>query len=540
MKAALYTRVSSQEQKLGTSLDEQRADLEGWASYKGYDYQLYSDEGKTGTTGDREALQRLMSDAKAKRIDVVVVRKIDRFFRNSRLLLNYIEDLRQLGIKFVSTEEGFDTNTPMGNFALQMMSSVAELERNMIVERTREGRYARYRQGRWACGQPLYGYQYNHETGKLEIKENEAQIVRRIFNLYVFDRLGVGRIARKLNEENVLPRGADTKHKARQWYAGATRDLISHPGYKGEHPLKIDLPAIVEPKLWEMAQQRRKDNRRLHNRNGSPWLLQGMVKCGLCGHSLACSWAHNTRRVYSCRGRLQLENVSNGDKCSLNPIDAEWLENAVWEKVNEALSCPSSLIIALEDSISKLKARAEQLERSIKPIDCQLSEIRQKKERLAENWVTGALGKDRLNELKDKLDSEEKRLSGIRQEIDPAQISELEDARTWLTFWEKRRKELDLRLNLIPEGVSNEEEQQSAQAYKVAEVLLGMADIEDYSLRDEVGSPTSKRQLLDYLQCLIVPYSDRIEIKAFLPINHIDYEQDYSSVYTIARCRRSG
>ena len=87
MRAAIYTRVSTEEQRLGTSLESQERDLKRWAEYEQYPYVLYTDDGKSGTTDDREGLQRLFADAKAKRFEVVAVTKLDRFFRNLRLLL---------------------------------------------------------------------------------------------------------------------------------------------------------------------------------------------------------------------------------------------------------------------------------------------------------------------------------------------------------------------------------------------------------------------------------------------------------------------
>ncbi|HEY41530.1 MAG TPA: recombinase family protein [Dehalococcoidia bacterium] len=523
-KAALYARVSSQEQVLGTSMDSQRAELERWAEYKGYQQTLYLDEGLTGTTDKRKGLQSLITDAKAHRFEVVAVTKLDRFFRKLRPMLDYIHQLDELGIEFVSVGEGFDTSTNHGRFSLQMMGVIAEFERNRIVERTKEGRHATYRKGRWAAGNPLYGYHYNPDTKELEIKEDEATVVRRIFNSYVYDRLGVGRIARNLNEDGIKPRSHETKRRARQWYAGAVRDTISHTGYKGEHPLGIRMPAIIEPALWQLAQERRKDNRKLHRREGSPWLLQGLVKCGLCGHALACNWSHSTRRIYSCRGRLQLSKVIH-DKCSLKPLDAEWLEEAVWDKVTDALSNPTSLMLALDDYISKLTEKSAELEKAIRPIEAELAEIAEKKRRLAEDWVVGSLPKDKANAIKANLDIEEIRLKSIKDEIDPAQLEELETTRYWLQFWAGRRHDLDLRLNLI---MGNQTEK--GQAAEVAKVITGMADIEDASLRDEVGSPATKRQLLDYLQCAVIPYPDRIEIKAFLPVNNIEL-QEYNPSY---------
>ena len=184
---------------------------------------------------------------------------------------------------------------------------------------------------------------------------------------------------------------------------------------------------------------------------------------------------------------------------------------------------------ALDEYIDKLGSRVDELETIIKPIEMQLSQIREKKAKLAEEWVSGALGQEKIDQMKAELDAEEMRLAGIRQEIDPIQIKELEDTKTWLSFWEKRKRELDLRLSFVPDGAPDETAQQYNQASKVAEVLLGMAGIDDDALRDEVGSPTTKRQLLDYLQMTVIPFEDRIELKAAIPVGEI-VKQEYSSI----------
>ncbi len=524
MKTALYVRVSTEEQLQGTSLQDQINQLKRKAEYEGWDYQIYKDEGISGTTADREGFKRLMLDARAKRFEVVAVTKLDRFMRKLRLLLEYIHQLDQAGVTFVSVGEGFDTSNYNGMFSLHMMGVIAEWERERIIDRVTRGRHARYAEGKWGPGQPLYGYRYNRTSKKLEIREDQARVVKRIYNLFVYDRLGLQRIARLLNKERVKPR-----HQARQWYAGAIRDMVRHSGYKGEHPQGVEIPSIVEPPLWQMAQQRRTDNKSLHRRDGSPWLLQGLVKCGVCGRHVSCGRSHNARRVYTCRGRLQLSNADNKHKCSLKPLDAKWLESAIWDKVTDAFSNPTSLITALDDYIGKLQSRKEQLESELKPIDTQLNETKDKLKRLALDWVVRALGPEIVKEEGEKYEADIARLTAIRGEIDPAQLEELELTKNWLKYWEVTRKQLDLRLSFIFDNEPDEAQQQKYHASEVAKIVLGFASLDEPNARDVIGSPTSQRQLLDYLQCTIVPYSDRIDIKALFPISNIDYDHKYDS-----------
>ncbi len=129
----------------------------------------------------------------------------------------------------------------------------------------------------------------------------------------------------------------------------------------------------------------------------------------------------------------------------------------------------------------------------------------------------------------EKYEADIARLTAIRGEIDPAQLEELELTKNWLKYWEVTRKQLDLRLSFIFDNEPDEAQQQKYHASEVAKIVLGFASLDEPNARDVIGSPTSQRQLLDYLQCTIVPYSDRIDIKALFPISNIDYDHKYDS-----------
>jgi len=522
MKVAFYGRVSTQEQVEGTSLESQLSEFRRWAGYHNHEVTgEYLDEGKSGTSADgRDGLRQAMGDARAGCFEAVVVTKLDRFFRNLRVLLNYIDELHQGKVKFISIGENLDTSTLMGRFTLQILGVIAEWERERIIERTKSGRYARYQQHKWGPGQPLYGYTYNRDTGKLEIREDEAVVVRRIFHLYVFGRLGFEQIARLLNSEGVKPR----QHAVR-WHSAAIKDVIKHPGYKGEHPLGIDCPTIIDPPTWDMAQRRRKDNLRLHRRKGSPWLLQGLIKCTLCGHLLACKRFHG-RRVYSCYGRIRGTRVNDDSKCTLPNIDAEWLEGQISERIAEALSTPQNIQKAIDDTMAKLSARKSQLEAAIQPVEQKLEQVRGKLAKLAEDWVTKRLDREKVSKLREELEGKEQQLAQVRAEIDPRQLEELERTSQWLSIWQgidKQHKEGNAPGSWPLAFVRT---QPGRQGYKVMD---DWGDAEDIC-----GAPTNERALLDYLQAEVWAYRDRVQVKALMPMRDIAQgcDPDYRSAHS--------
>jgi site-specific DNA recombinase len=537
MKCAIYARVSTEEQVNGTSLDNQIATLENWAKIKGVViYRNYIDKGVSGTTDKREEFQKMMIDAKATRFDIVAVSKMDRFMRNTRLFFDYIDDLRKGGVTFVSVDESLDTSTPTGLFTLQILGTIAQWERDRILERTKAGRVARLTQGKWPAGNALYGYKYNSETKFLEIDADTAAVVKRIFNLYIFDRFGYEKIARLLNKDGIKPKRKD----AQQWNSSAVQAIINHPAYKGEHHTGAKVPAIVELEIWNLGQQRRKSNPHLHNRTNSPWLLQSLIKCGLCGHVLSCSFSHGKqRRVYSCRGRLQQANTDNSDKCTLPILDAEWLEQKVTESIKEAFADPRSLLSSIDVTIEKLTSKKSVLEKSVYPVQDKLKILYEKKRKLSNQYVQEDLTDAEFSTMREKINDEIERAENIGSNNNPDEIKELERTRTWLEFWTKNKAVLSHRINLLLEGTDDGQLQDRTQLIQKFFLDLVGADNSELTNMYGIGSPTSTRQLLEYLNTSIVAFPDRIEINGLIPVKDIAY-QDYNAVYRIARCRRSG
>ena len=146
-RAALYMRVSTKGH--GQTTETQAVALGEYAGHRGFDIvEEYRDEGISGSKDSRPALDKLMKDARARRFDVVIVARFDRFARSVSHLLRALDEFSHLGIDFVSLSESIDTGTPMGKMIFTVLGAVAELERNLIRERVAMGISRARKQGK--------------------------------------------------------------------------------------------------------------------------------------------------------------------------------------------------------------------------------------------------------------------------------------------------------------------------------------------------------------------------------------------------------
>jgi len=172
MKIVLYTRVSTCEQKV----DMQLSDLRRYSKQRGFDvYKEYSDEGISGTKDRRPALDELMEDARKRKFDAVLCWRFDRFARSTKHLITSLEEFRHLGIEFISYQENIDTSSPLGKAIFTIVSAIAELERNIIIERVKAG-IRRAKENGKRLGRPK----------RLNLNVEELQkIVRREYERYL-------------------------------------------------------------------------------------------------------------------------------------------------------------------------------------------------------------------------------------------------------------------------------------------------------------------------------------------------------------------
>ena len=178
MKIAIYTRVSTQDQ----SVDMQITDLRRYCDQRSLEvYKEYSDQGISGVKDRRPALDELMSDAKKKKFDAVLCWRFDRFARSTKHLITALEEFRHLGIDFISYQENIDTSYPLGKAMFAIVSAIAELERNILLERVRAG-LRRARENGAILGRPRRLDLNVKELRKMRDKEKLSlrQIAKRV------------------------------------------------------------------------------------------------------------------------------------------------------------------------------------------------------------------------------------------------------------------------------------------------------------------------------------------------------------------------
>ena len=289
IRCAIYTRKSSEEglEQSYNSLDAQRDACaayilsqagEGWALLP----QTYDDGGFSGGTLERPALQRRLGEIEARRVDVVVVYKVDRLTRALADFARIVEILDQNGASFVSVTQAFNTTTSMGRLTLNVLLSFAQFEREVTGERIRDKIAASKKLGLWMGGIVPLGYRAAGRT--LEIVEAEAATVRRIFRRY--EELGsVHRLRDELAEAGIVSkRRSDRAGRViggKPYDRGALYHLLRNPLYCGDirhkgvsHPGQH--PAIITRETFDAVQKRlddargSSDRRRGSNPGGNP------------------------------------------------------------------------------------------------------------------------------------------------------------------------------------------------------------------------------------------------------------------------------
>ena len=383
---AAYLRVSSRVQRDRETIASQREAVLAHAGGRGWTVpgeRVFADDGFSGATLDRPALEALRDAVAGGEVETVVVLSADRLSRNFAHQMLLQEEFARQGARIVFVQQPDDA-TPQGMLLRQMLSAISEYERTQIAERSRRGKIHRARQGSLnMISRPPYGYRLIRKTeasgARLEIDEAEATVVRRIYDLYVREGLKMHGVSRRLDAEGIRPRHAERwptatvavilrneayvgraaylktvgtgkparRNRTGRRKAGAVRRLTGRAVRPREEWIELPVPAIVEETVFARAQRRRAENRRFSPRKtADPTLLQGLCVCAECGYTIGRNSGNSGKgsygkriHYYRCHG-IDSWRRPQGAVCDNPPVRADELDAAVWREVLALLENP--------------------------------------------------------------------------------------------------------------------------------------------------------------------------------------------------------
>lgn len=437
----------------GYSLDAQKDKLRKYAEYE--DMTIvgeYSDEGFSGKNiQGRLEFQRMLNDIQEGKDDVsfVLVFKLSRFGRNAADVLNSLQLMQDFGVNLICVEDGIDSSKDSGKLMISVLSAVAEIERENIRTQTMAGREQKAREGKWNGGFAPYGYKL--VDGKLEIAEDEVEVVRLIYDRYIHTNDGINGVAKYLNDHGY-------KKKIRQngtipgFSSNFVKDILDNPVYMGKiaygrrrtekklgtrnemHVVEQDeFPiydgqheAIISEEDWNLAQEKRKANAFRREKVIDPehaHILSGILKCPCCGKSLygniakAHSKDKKTRYYYYCKNTLG----ATGHKCTFR-VNIEQKEmNRMVAAIISAMVNDPQFSKAIKEKIGT-SVDTEDLEKQLSTLQAQLRQtlgIKARLERQMDTLDINDLYFDRkILDLQRRYDEQYGRIEEIETQID--------------------------------------------------------------------------------------------------------------------------
>lgn len=430
VRCAIYTRKSTDEglNMEFNSLDAQREAAEAFIHSQRHEGwvvlpEKYDDGGFSGGNMDRPALQRLMAEVEAGRVDALVVYKVDRLSRSLLDFSRIMETLDRHGCSFVSVTQQFNTTHSMGRLTLNILLSFAQFEREIISERTRDKMGAARRRGKWTGGGIILGYDLDQEKRRLVINSTEATLVRDIFQNYLKAR-SILTVVEDLNDRGIPRKSWTTKSGTATgggaWTKSNLANLLTNHHYIGKVAYKGEIypgehEPIIDDATWTQVQALLTRNARAKGtgpRAKSEALLRGLLKCGCCGTKMIHTYTgkKGTRyRYYTC----QKATKQGAKSCPTGSLPASEIEKFVIERISTIGGDPA----LVRSIVGKAETMAEE-KRAI--LDAEKDHI-EKSLRSQARLVAAVMGQpnaaSRLADLEDQIRAGEGRLVEIAREL---------------------------------------------------------------------------------------------------------------------------
>jgi site-specific DNA recombinase len=481
--AAIYARVSSDKQREEDTIASQTAALIAFAREQQFEVPqewVFEDDGYSGASLIRPGLERVRDLAAEGLIQAVLVYAPDRLSRRYAHQILLIEELTRAGVEtlFVRTPRG---STPEDELLVQFQGMIAEYERAQILERSRRGKRHRARQGEVGVlsGAP-FGYRFirktEHSAAYYQVDEEQARVVRRMFELYSVAGLSIGAIARHLNELAI-----PTSKRRGRWERSTVWGMLRNPAYQGQacfgkttlaprqritRPIRmrgglaprdsasherpreewitIAVPPIVSEQTFALAQERLEANKtHAPRRTVTPSVVQGLVSCAKCGYALYRTSTRSSARAihyYRCLGSDAWRRLS-GSICNNRPVRQDLLDEVVWTEIVRLLEDPELIQNELDRRLTAAR-HADPTKRREEALRRDLVRTRKSIDRLLTAYQESLLSLDELRErmpnLRRREQADNAELQAIvNQSVDRAAYLRL--AETLTTFLARLR-----------------------------------------------------------------------------------------------------
>lgn len=556
-RCVIYLRVSTEMQVDGYSLEGQNTSLTSYAKRENMKIvKKYEDAGKSGKSIEgRPEFMNMMTDIRnGLETDYVLVYKLSRFGRNAADILSSMEILKSFGVNLICVEEGIDSSQTSGKLLISVISAVAEIERENIIEQTMNGRKEKARQGLWNGGFAPYGYYIKDKH--LYINEDEAEAVRFIFDKFANTSIGMSKIAKTMN---LLGIKKYPRHNGRLelWSANTVRHILDNPVYCGKiafgrrttqkikgsrneyKMVRSDdyilaegaHEAIISDEIWEKACEKRKRTGhktvsvtgmdRIH-------ILSGYLKCPKCGGPMYTNkhaWTNKDGTYkevfyYVC-ARIKIES---GRKCDyLAHLKKSVIEPLVIDEIGSHLNSSrmaNEIFRTLSDSDDKTNCDKE-----ITAYNAKLKEVTVNKQRLQNELDNLSLNEkyrdEKIKDMNERLSTFYAVIDDLRNRINDAQMQmnaassdeiSVNDIKTVLR-----------KFNSFFE-VINDEEKRKMIDMMISEIYLNTHDESEIPLKSVVFNPfiiknkgdldsqekNEYRKLAEFIGALIRKYNESI------------------------------
>jgi len=426
MRVAAYVRVSTSRQVRLETIEQQLEKVSEHAEEQAWELpeeNIFRDDGYSGTTLKRPALDALRDKARLREFEIIVVLSPDRLARNYVHQMVLIEEFEKAGCRVELVERPMSSE-PNDQLLLQIRGAVAEYERTLLAERMRRGRLAKYKAGLllpWT--HTPYGLRVDPDRARdpagVSLEEAKAAMVAEIFAAYLEPGASLFGVCRHLRQMGVpAPRGG------KAWSTATLRAILTNPIYAGKvyagrvryrparirrsatHPIGhphdsseplpeeewtfvAEVPAVVSQEQFDLAAQKLSKNKSFARRNNkaNEHLLRALVSCGECmlaSIAVAKTFGKNNdrkQRYYVCSGKFNKAQSTPEEKCASRYAPAEQLDEVVWKDLCEVLSHPESITEALRRAHGgqwlpqELKARQENLRQGRAALGRQLERL---------------------------------------------------------------------------------------------------------------------------------------------------------------------